>query len=70
MRREKCAFSGGNFRNKDVRVCAFRLFLRVDDIFSVFRPDGIRIALILRGAGGDVLHFAHQRVVDIDLIGC
>ena len=50
VRREQRAFSGCDVGDEDIRIRALGLLLRVDDVFAVFRPDGIVIALILRRA--------------------
>ncbi len=69
MRRQQRARSRRDVGNKDIRIRSLGLLLRIDDVLAVFRPDGIGVAFILRRVGGEVLYLAHQRVVDIDLVG-
>ena len=41
MWRQQRAFAGRHVGDEDVRVRPFRLLLRVDDVLSILRPDGI-----------------------------
>ena len=69
MRRQQGAVARGEVCNKDVGIRALGLLLRVDDVLAVFRPDGTVVSFVLRGVGGEVLHFAHHHVVDVDFVG-
>src|ERR1019366_1859258 len=66
VRRQQRALGARYLDHKHVRVRPFRLFLGVDDELAIGRPEGRNVHTVLRGAGGEVLHFAHDRVVNVN----
>ena len=68
MRRQQRAFASSNVGDKDIRVCALRFFLRIDDELPVLGPDRIGVQLVGRRFRRDVLGLAHQCVEHVNLV--